>query len=669
MPLETGYAQRTTPQDPAPMPLPTPASQGAAIGEGLSELGTDVNTSQLQAYKVQRSLQADQQATAFDNNFSQIRQGMDSVVAAARQTSDPGAPNHTATVMQALNAQKDQLFSGITDLKVQQHASQQWDSYASSLASTESTWQSGQQVGKAVADVSNANENAANRVQTNPDRAAFQQEIAQRYTAIDALTGVPGDVKDKLRLQAGEKVSTGYLNGVIQSNPAGAISMLDKGLFDDILTNEQRETLHKSAEVEQNKQLVLARQQNTAAEKKYHMALSTAEKQAGQGIDVTAQLPQLAAQAKAFGDTDGMATIQGLQGQSQFSKVWTVATPLQRQQRVETLSGEQNPSQQDQMELHWLKEKGPALDAQFNADPAGFLMKNGHQAPPITDGAGRFQWSQAQTQASVAAGGRPVPPLSAQETESLKTLKASGLQGSNATLATLDQFPGGAPRAAVAQQVAPDDLVYQHVAQLDQNTRGTVLAGAQVLKDNADFFGKKPQQTTAGTLSVAGPAETIMSPADARLKVALKLIDPKQVDAITNVSRQFTAGLLTHIGQGANAVTPHVYDQAQRAALGGKTVGGVAYGGLGDWGGDGTGTGKPVILPDGSTNASFANGVRNYLTRVKPTNPDGSPLNIASLTPVFTGSNTYVFEGPDGRLAADAKHKTIRATITGTYSR
>jgi hypothetical protein len=669
MPSEAGYQQRTTPQDPAAMPLPTPASQGAAIGAGLSDFGDAINATQLQAYKLQRSLQADQQASTFDNNFTNIRQGMDQVVATARDAAPPGAPGHTATVMDALNAQKDQLFSGITDLKVQQHAQAQWDSYAANLQGTETAWQNGQQVGKMVADNALATQASANRAQTSGDPAVWQQEMSQRHAAIDALTGVPGDTRDKMAAEATQDITTGYLRGQINKDPASVIDAIDQGKFNDLLKNEQLEVLRKSAEVEQHKQEVAANQKNTVAQKQLDKDFETAKAKSAGGIDVSADLPDLAARAKVLGDTTKLAELQNLAAQSQFSKVWTIATPVQRQQQIDTLAAVQNPSDAQQMELHWLREKTPALDAQFDRDPAGFLMANGHQAPPLTDGAGRWQWSQAMTNAAVKAGGAPVPPLTQQEAHSLQTLKASGLQGSNQTLATLDQFPGGAPRAAAAKQVAPEDLVFQHVAQLDPNARGTVQAGAEVLSANPQFFGPKPHVTATGTMTSASNAETIMTAADARLRIALKLIDPKQADGVSTVARQFIAGVTNHLGQGAAAVSERNYDTAQRVALGGKIVNNVAFGGLGDFGG------TPVILPDGSTSGSFANGVRNFLTQHKPVNPDGSALNVSALHPVFTGAdphgggNNYVFEAPDGRLAADAKHKTITATFRGTYGR
>jgi hypothetical protein len=648
MPTEAGYEQRTTPQAPAPLPLPTAASEGAAIGAGLSDLGDEVNASQLQLYRAQRQQQADQQAANFDHDFATRRAAMDTVVQSLRDNAPAGAPAHTQNVMAALNGQKDALFDGITDTRVAQHAQAQWDAYSGSLQASESAWENGQRIGKQVTDFTNGNNVSQNRLVTNPDFATYQQETTQRNNAIDAMQGVPDEVKEKLRSTTNNGLATSFIQGTTQKNPNGAMQMLDQGLFDDVLKPEEREVLHRGAEVELRHQTAMAQQQDAHAKAQLNTDIGVVEKNASGGVDVSAAIPPLIARAQALNDPEKVAQLTNLLGEQQFPKIYKDTTPLQRDQREQQLAAEKNPSEADQRELHWLQTHNPEMTAKFNTDPAGTQANLGYTPPPI--GPLREQWAATQGKLT----GRPATQfvLTDDEAKQLGAYKLNGgIQGSDQALAALDQFSPGPMRAAAARMVAPNDKFFQQLAQVDSDARATIRQGQAAIQGQPHFF---------GTETTNKPVLDLMTAQDGKLRDALRFMNTEDVNTTVQQARAHLAGTMTAKGITPDKIDTPMYQQSVRMALGGGTTQhGLQVGGLGDWGG------HPVVLPTTATNQTFTNATRGWLAGHHPTNANGTPISIDTIWPVAMGNDDYGFLGSDQHFVADKSGKALKMHIIG----
>jgi hypothetical protein len=629
------------------MPLPSAASEGAAIGAGMEQAGEDVNTAELTAYRTMRQQQADQQAADFDHQFAQTRANMDVAVQAIRGNSPPGAPAHTQNVMAALDTQKDPLFSGITDLKVQQHAQAQWDTYSNSLQSSEAAWQNGQQIGKQVTDFTNANNVSQNRLATNPSFQTYQQETVQRNSAIDAMQGVPGNVKETLRTTTNSDLATAFIQGTTTQNPTGALQMIDQGLFNDVLKPEERKVLRDSAEVEIRRQEALARQQADVSKAAVEHTVSDLETKSSGGIDVSKDIPAAIAAAQALGMTPQVDRLKNLAGDQEFTKVFNQQTPLQRNQAQADLAAKENPTEDDQRELHWLQTNNPKLTAKFNEDPAGFMANNGHTPPPI--GPQREQWAAEMGTATKMPASMFM--LTAAEAKQLGDYKNSGQQGTDQALSALDRFSPGAARAAAARQVAPSDQHFQQYAQLDPEVRGTIEQGNGVLKGQPQFFGTK------GTMPAV---QTTLTTQEGQLRQALALINSNDVNTTVQQVRAHMAGTMTAKGVTPDQTSATLYQDSARKVLGGGTTStGQQVGGLGTWGT------HPVLLPNTINNLTFNNQTRGFLAAHPPINGNGTPISIDTIWPAAAGNNTYKFIGADHQFVVGKNGKPLVMGFSG----
>lgn len=429
------------------------------------------------------------------------------------------------------------------------------------------------------------------------------------------------------------------------NGPAAAAAYVD--LHRSEFTGDDLDRVHQRITATERARAADLAREAAIQKAQFGESVATAKADAARGLDVSARLPAMIQHASATGDTSTASELKGLLGDQGFARQYQQATPLEREQRIGQLASLKKPSEAQQQELHWLREHGGALDSQFNADPAGYMIASGHAAPPI--GPARAQWADAMSKAT----GRPVPPLTKEEVAQYQARASAGDGGQDGVLSQIDRLPAGASRAAAARQIAPDDLVFQHLAQIDRTYRPTIRAGAEALKANPILLNQAKNPAIAKAYADA----------DAQLRLALKEFSPKDQNAVMQVSRQWLAGKVSHGKWGVDpASIGRLYQVSLRVGLGGGTnAQGVEIGGLGDW------NGHPVVLPEGSTNSSFAGSVRAYLGKRVPTNPDGSTMPITGIAPVMIGPNTYRFEGADGRVVADRQRKPIIMYTIGAH--
>ncbi len=615
-------------------PMADAGDFGAGVGQSVAQMGNVIHQTQVRAYQLERQAQQDSQAADFHARFTRLRADLDDASREARANAKPGAEGHSKAMRTLLEEQGRTLLDGVTEDSVRRTAQQQLDEYALRFLKSEEDYQEGQRVAKLTGDMQSATEIAANRARRMVDPAAFGEEFKLGLAAIDALPGVPPDVKQKLKDYHSEQVSAAFLSGVVDSNPGTARAMADSGQF-DFLPPAVLERVRTGADVELRR--IEAAAEHAAAVRKVEIKeqIGVLKEKASQGIDVSDALPEAIASARAIGDESLAVQLEGLWSDSQFAKVYNGKTPIppaQRELRMRQLAALDKPNQQQQRELKWLREKGGGLDAQWNNDPFGSAAAT--TPPPALDFGNaatveaRKQWAAAQSKAL----GRPVPPISRNEAAALGEQKRSGMAGYSAVMDQLATL-GGRAGTEAARAVDGNDLAFHRMVALPRPYRVLAMQGRDALKGNAALIKAADEE-----------GQALFARQDAELKRALGGVVPGQQSAIIEMGNHILAGL---VAQGS-APTPGNRWKALNMALGARGHDGGQVGGVARWGD------QMVLLPDNLTAEAFNNKIRSITARAVaagqgPVNPDGSAATIRRSVPVSMPDGSYQFRTPGGR--------------------
>lgn len=649
MPEERIYERQVTPREASGLPMASPEAFGAGVGRAVADLGGELHRGQVQAYRLERQQTADRELADFMHGFSLHRQNMDGIVREKRANAAPGALGHTMETMEANEAAREGLFAGISEDGVRRRAQQMWDDYSGRLQDNEAGFEEAGRIDKMVQDVQVATDVAANRVRMGMDPAAYGEELKLGYAAIDALQGVPADTKAKLKRElVDQKYSAAFLNHLNDTNPQAAVAMIDAGTFNDALTPEQLERARNGALVEVRRGEAAAAQAANMEKAQTRETIATVEEQARQGVDVSGALPGLIQAAEAMGDTSKAESLRGLLADSAFAKIWGPVSPAERAGRMTELGNKANPSAADQRELAWLRDKSPALDAKFNADPVGFALVNAPegQKPPTLDFsdpasiAARSQWAAAASQAY----GRPVPPLSANEAAALRDQYATGRAGRIDVMDNLALLP--ARQAAIAaRQVDPNNEQLRVMVTLPRGYRSLALDGEEALKGNRALL-KVDDDDEKATIDTQ----------NARFAEAMRGVDPAQRRAILLTAGQIEAGLLARAGGERDAGLAW---RALNMAMGAIGTGSDRKGGLASW------SDHWFVLPDGVTPKAWGIAVQRAAAtgKTKPVNPDGSPALLRNARPVMVGNGVYEFRTAGDATVFGSDGKPWRVTV------
>lgn len=653
-----GYEQQTSPRAAAAMPLANPGTYGAGIGEAASQLGQTLHGAQVQAYKLEREQKQASEAADWSHRFSVYRETADARIREARANAGPGAAGHTAGVKAAVEAEREALLGGITEDNVRRYAAGQWDEFNTRLIGQEGDFEEGRRVAKVASDVEAGTDAASNRIRNSADPKVYADEVRLGHAQIDALPGVPADVRAKLKHeQVDQKFGVAFLGQLIDSNPAAALALANSNEF-NFLQPDQLEAVRNGAQVEIRRSVAALEHTAALAATGLREQIATIREADTQGLEVDdSQFASAIGAAQQLGDSSTVLDLQGRQANNQFAKIYSGQSPLQREQRLLALKGDKRPSVTEQREMKWLEDKRSALDARFEADPVAFAIENAPAGfkPPAGDIAdpvvleGRIAWRKRTGDAY----GRELPLFSGAEQRQLAARQVSGAEGEAEVMALLDQVPEGAERAGAARQIAPQNVLFQHMAQLDPNHRVMVRAGAQALKANPKLVSPTEESEP--------DARAVMDGLELRLRTALKEFEPADQQAVLTVAQQFMAGVLDKSQSGPERITEGTYDTAIRVALGGSVVPGKGkVGGLGNW------AGAAFVLPDRVNSHQFGLRVAEFLIKNPndaPVNPDGSRIPIELLRPVLIGPNLYRWESANGRVAHDRQGKPFIASM------
>ena len=595
-----------------------------------------VHQTKLRSYRLDRQENADSEAADFAAKFAQTRLDFDVDIREARSNAPAGAKGHADAMAKRLQERRDALLGGITEDNVLRAAIAQFDDYSGRVAKSEGDFEEGRRVDKMVTDVGNAVDMGSNRVRiAQGDGDVYSEELTQQVAAIYALRGVSEDVKDALAKEAEQKLSVGFLQGMMEDRPSEAKAAIEAGQFNDIFSGEQLDALINGADVEIRR--VEAAAEREAAQKKAELdeRFREATTRAANGEYIADDVwAPLEAAYGILGEGDKVAAVQGHRSEAGFARAYEQATPVQIEQRVAELQAKDKPTAAEQRELQWLEQKGGAITAKFQNDPFGSAQAStGTVAPPLdlADPASvkaRLSWTRAASKATE----RQIPLLSKAELAGMQEQYQGGEGGQAQVLAQLDRVPAkGGVRAAVAREIAPSDREFHVLSDLEPGYRRIAGEGYKVLKEKgAKWFSPSKDNPKKDDIN------EMVGDFNNRLAFALRRF-PGEAAARQNIAVRIAAGGLASQGWDGDKLNEATYRSAINKALGWKN----GTGGLGEW------NGQPYYIGAGFTPAGFEAAVmRDARAKAKnpPVNPDGSTFDLKKATPVFVGNGRYQWE-------------------------
>lgn len=633
MALEPGYERQVGGGTAVSLPNASAASFGADIGDNLQQLGGALE----RRHHVETQLAADQELADFNARSAAARAEADRWSTDARTNMQPGAAGHAKAAEDWWTARRDQLLTGITNGRVRRAAEHQLDEFGSRFGASEYQFEVGARVGKQTADTQAAIDVSANRARQLHDNKAYSEELSFQLQSIDALEGVPADVKQKLSKYAEESISVGFANGLQETNPKALVALVDTGIFNDLMSPAQIDQAKNGASIEIRRADAQAAHQQQLQAAALRDEVSTLKTQVSAGVQVPdAQLASAQSRLEALGDNSGATEIRVLRTEAGIRREADVWKPAQFDAEINTLAAKAKRSPAEDIRLATLRKMRPGAAATFNSNPGEWAAKNG-MAPPALNLAdpqsiaARKSWARTVS----SAAGRPVPILMANEAADLR---ARAGESPKARLAVVDQIAAmGDYRSitSVARQIAPNDAMLARLATLPRDIRTASVAGAEVRQGNRTL--------------IDGVAGTEAREAfDTRLGAAAQLMNPADLNAAFDTARNLYA---YSTRDGAQAYEEGKFAPFIHQALGG-TLGprGERLGGVGRV------NGAPLLLTPNMTQDRFDRAWSRFTFRQSDRTPvwqDGramTPVEVKRYQPTLRPDGRYEFHGPNNQI-------------------
>lgn len=645
-----GYEQQTSPRAAAPMPLASPDSFGAGVGEAASQLGATLHGAQVQAYQRERQQTADREAADWGHKFALHRQNLDEITRTRRANAGAGALGHTKAIQEANEAAREGLFSGITDDRIRQGAQRQWDEYSTRLSGAEGDFEESQRIAKGVVDHSQSLKLSTARVFRDPSK--WEEEQVLQLAGIDQLSA-PESVKDKLRIATAEELELARLSSLIETDPLRAkIDMAAGGA--DLLGAAKLAQLNDQADSEIRTRLLTARTEAVAAKSEFNAASALAIKQVNDGVPADdAALAQMEQKATTLGLADKVYELGQAREINRVSGEYRSATPELIADDLAELDGEIS-RQGDKVSPKVINRRAAlvkVLDARRSevaSDPLAVGAKAGIAIADIDWAAPDPAAIEQRRTAAHAVSEmlkQPVTMLRPDEAATMKAEMASGRAGRMRVLTQLDAIGDGFDKAAAARQIAPDDRAFQHLAQIRPEHRTTVISGQEALAPTANPAMLKPSKEDPHGVAVA------LAKVDAELAFAMRSLSPEDAAAVQLTAQEYLAGQMAGLGRSVDTINEADYRRAMRVALGGWRRGTTSIGGIGRWS-----AGQAFIVPDGFSLQGFALGMRRDRLRQEaggggPVDSDGkTPFNLNQAWPVMIAPGRYRWETRAGTV-------------------
>lgn len=639
MPAEQIYQPQVAPGGTAGIPLASPQDFGAGVGQGIAELGGALHRRDIDAYKIERDLKADQERTAVSASFAATRSSNDKALEDLKTKVGPGGSGYSASVAKLLDGQREALTQGIVEDGTRQAALRQFDDYAAQTSAAADHYQLGTAIKKSVSDNASADDTMRNRIATNPQ--SYTQEVHVRSAEIANLALLTSDQREAAIRSSSQQASMGLIQGMVDSGQGkAALALIHGGAFDDHLSPEQREWGQRYGETEVRRQEALAAHQLALQKAQTNEAIATAKAQQYAGIVVPdAQLDQLAHAATANGDTSNAVELGAMRIRNSVNREtqpWSAQQFDQNIAELRALGSKATPDQQ--VRLKALEEIAPGRKAQFQRDPGQWAALNG-SPPPALDFNDPATWA-ARRQWAATIGktiGRPVPLLQPAEIDQQRAIFADGDKGRLQVIDTIAPL-GGRDAVRAIKQIAPTDGLAAQMVTLDRSYRLSAARGGEA---------RKADRSLIDDLKPDGSGALAREKFNRDVAPALARMDPNQASAVKEIAGNMYADWAR--AHGVHTFNAGQYGSFLQAAVGGKVdEQGVFHGGIGYW------NDVPVVLPTDQSQEQFGRvltGIRWGADARKPVYASGAvmpPEKVRQLTPVQRSDGLYEFHSPRG---------------------
>lgn len=658
MAAENILQRRVAPASGAPAVMADRASFGAQLASDVGQAVETLNREQLEDYEIERRRDASEQWSGFQRGFIEAREQMATVSREARRTAGAGHAEEMGKRWQKL---REPLLQGITDEEVLRRANAAFDDYGGRIGMQEADFEEVRRIENVLGDWAETETIAANRMRRMESHEDYLAELTIGEEALRAMDLPEPQLEQALRNwhQVG---SIAFIRGVIDRDPHLAKAMLsdDAGLFDDVLEPNQVEVLLNGSETEIRALEVQARAEQAQQREDVRERSRTAiARSRNAGLVDDEEFATLIVEAQAIGDTSLVEDLTQAMADNVFVREYDGAPPLLLEQDINRLQQVANRSEDQERQLRWLQGNIGSRQAQFDRDPAGFLISAG--GAPAFDPedpqsfAERARWAAAQSRAT----GRYVPPLSEAEAEPFRDLLRR--DGQMQVLQALDNFADPLSRVDAAQAIAPENHLLHRLAVMNPAVRANALTGAEALNANPQLL-KPVEDTSEGAERMASW--------QLQLAQALRAISPEDSAAVWQSARLLMASnLAAEPGATVDTLNEAFFRSAVQLAMGATPYrdaqGTRRYrGGLATWGGSHFVVAGQLTAQEWGS-AARADYRRQQGAGTGPVNPDGSAIALDDLRPVWLGGNFYAWEDRAGRRARNKDGEPFIMAIGG----
>lgn len=668
MPAEQIYQPQVAPGGTAGIPLASPQDFGAGVGQGIAELGGAMHRRDLNAYKIERQIKADQEQTDASAKFAELRAANDVTIDQRKNDPNVGPAGMTGDISKMLASQRDSLLGGINENSTRQALTRQFDEYQASTVATVDLHERGALIKKSATDFQATLDISRNRIaSSDPKSPVFEQEGVALLDSLHSLN-LPLDVQDKLAREIGEQHGLGRVESMVAHGQAqAALVAIDHGIFDKMLTPEQRDWARRRAETEIHVVAAAARADQQHALQVQKEALATKKAWLDTGAGTPQDYFDLAKGYEAIGDTSSALTARAKGAERAASLVHRGDSVEDMESRLSKLTSKQAsgglsvPEAAEYNGLKSLHEQTVTRLAQPGGALAQYEYASGKPLPALD--MSNPASITARTQAAVAAANlysrADVQPLLGREIPGLRDLANGSPAQQLQALQAIGKFTDQRAIQGAAKQIANEsNAAFRIAATLVNLPHG---AGAPAA---ADILSGPKALAAYPNSFVAKDAKNAFA---AQAAPVLHYMPPGYADDVMTAATNLYATRWT--GAGHTTWNKDAFGMAVDVVLGMHRLNGVQYGGRTTIGGLPVVV-PPTMTPEGMTRRfARANGgeLMKASSGIAPKWPDGSPVysgEIRALTPFWVGGTQYGFLTRNGRPLGAANGKPFTVDVS-----
>lgn len=369
-----------------PLPMRSAGAFGAAIGEGIGELGNVLQREQARAKEMAAKRQYEVDASAAGVETAQAQLDISQTVEDIRSRAAPGAAGHVEATAKAVDERFGAVLSGIQNPVLR-------GQYAANLAQTrarilaeENGWAAGEKVAYQVTNIKRTGDAAANAVLNKPDAATFGEGLQTLATTIGNQGLAAGKAEQLLREQSAE-LATARAKGLTLADPKQALAWLGGDEASAYLDADKRVALIREAETQLRIADADARRVQAQDEAQLREDVAEFKQAIARGELPSDDTEQgLIKRAQALGLNNLVDDIRYEQGKLKLSRETDKWTPAEWARQVDPLAAKVangKASGEEQMTLKVLQELRPGKEARFRNNPEQAAAASGLNPPQV----------------------------------------------------------------------------------------------------------------------------------------------------------------------------------------------------------------------------------------------------------------------------------------------